>query len=98
MTTKEFLQVAPKLININKLPVAKKGSHNPMLGFATIGSTNRQNTILWRKYGTLVNIVILYTADEINALLKDHGITEFVAIETKSGQFCRLTEPKYLKQ
>ena len=94
MTTKEFLQVAPKLANIKGISVAKKGEHNPMLGTAKIGSTNRQNEILWRKYGTLVNIIINATAKEINKELKENGITKFVAIETKSGYYCRLKTVK----
>jgi len=90
MTTKQFISVAQKLLNIKEIHRAKKGEHNPMLGTAQIGYNDRQNEILWRKYRTLSNMIIIHPENEINAKLKENGITEFIAVKTKSGRFCRL--------
>jgi len=90
MKTVEFLQVAPKLATTGLIRVAKSGEKNPGLGYAAIGSTDRQNTKLWRLYGTLENILIFRKAEEVNETLKANGINEFVAKKTKSGNSCRL--------
>lgn len=91
MTTKQFLPVAQKLINTGLIEIVEKGQQLQFaLGSTRIGRTDAQNTKLWRKYGTLSNIVIFKTADEANEILKQHGITEFKAKATKSGTMCRL--------
>jgi len=90
MTTKQFLQVAPKLGTTGLIRVAKPGEKNPGLGYASIGSTDSQNTKLWRTYRNLESILIFKNADEVNAILKSNGITEFVAKITKSGSSSRL--------
>lgn len=93
MTTKQFLPVAQKLISTGLISVLEKGQHG-FLGRTCIGRTDNQNTKLWRKYATLENIVICKKADEVNKILMDNGITEFVAKKTKSGSMSRLVEVK----
>ena len=91
MKTLEFLTVASKLANTGLIRVAKKGEQcSSTLGNGCIGSTEAQNTKLWRKYRTLQNIVIFKTAEEANNILLANGITEFVAKNTKSKTMCRL--------
>lgn len=91
MTTTEFTQVAEKLAQTGLITVLKKGEHGRgLLGSNCIGSTESQNKLLWRKYGTLSNILIFKPADEVNKILKVNGISEFTAKPTKSGQMCRL--------
>ena len=92
MTAKEFLPVAQKLISTGLFTIIEKGEKRQhALGSSSLGRTDAQNTKLWRKYGTLSNIIIHNkTADEANEILKQHGITEFKAKATKSGTMCRL--------
>lgn len=89
MKTKDFLLVAQKLIETNLFIVLEKGKHGN-LGGSCIGRTDLQNAKLWRSWGTLENIVIFKTAKEVNKILLNHNITEFVAKETKSGKMSRL--------
>lgn len=93
MKTTEFLQVAPKLAALNLFTNLKKGEHGRgHLGYSLFGTTKSHFEQIWRTYGTLENIVILKTADEVNEILANAGISEFMAIKTKSGEMCRLIE------
>jgi hypothetical protein len=95
MKTAEFTQVAEKLIGTGLFNVVEKGEHGKTrLGRTAIGRTDRQNTSLWRKFGTVENIIIFKTAEEANEILKTYGITEFQARNTKSKTMCRLVEVK----
>ncbi|MDV4026237.1 hypothetical protein CMT52_18045 [Elizabethkingia anophelis] len=95
MTTKEFLQVAPKITKTGLFYNLKKGEQGQWrLGFNIFGSTDSHYQIIWRKYGTLENMVITEPAEDVNVILKKEGITEFIAKPTKSGRFCRLVEVK----
>ena len=68
-----------------------KGEHcTAFLGFTCMPGTYRHAEFVWRKYGTLQNLIIFRTADEINSILSDYNITSFKARPTKSGQMCRL--------
>ena len=91
MKTKEFMQVAKKITESNIFYNLKKGEHGKgFLGFTVFGSTDNHYRIIWQNYGTLYNIVITETAEQINKKLTDYGITQFVAKPTKSKRFCRL--------
>ena len=91
MTTTQFLQIAPKLTELGIYTNLKKGQHGRfLLGMRTFGSTTDHYKIIWRKYGTLSNLVIFDTAESINEKLQNAGITEFTAKPTKSGTMCRL--------
>lgn len=91
MTTLEFLPVAKKLIETGLFSIQEKGQRDQyLLGASRIGRTDSLNTKLWRKYGTLENIIIFKNADETSQILKEFGITEFEAKPTKSGTMCRL--------
>lgn len=95
MKTSEFLKVAEKLAETGLIRVSQKGEHDThQLGSSCIGGTDRKNISLWRKYGTLENIIIFKTADVVNPILIENGITEFVAKNTKSKTMCRLIEVK----
>lgn len=95
MTTKEFLQVAPKITKTGLFYNLKKGEQGQWrLGFNIFGSTDSHYQIIWRKYGTLENMVITEPAEDVNVILKKEGIAEFIAKPTKSGRFCRLVEVK----
>ena len=89
MKKQEFLTAVEKIAKTDLISVAKKGSH-AFIGFNCIGETTRQNEKIWRKYGTLNNIVIFKTADEVNEVLASIGVTEFKAFPTKSKTMCRL--------
>ena len=91
MTTKQFLQVAPKLTQLGIYTNLKKGEHgNFLLGTGLFGTTENHYKIIWRKYGTLSNMVVFDTAEKVNEKLLNAGITEFIAKPTKSGTMCRL--------
>lgn len=91
MKTAEFILVAQKLIKTDLFSIQEKGERNQyLLGTSRIGRTDELNTKLWRKYGTLSNIVIHKRADEVNEILNKFGISEFYAKSTKSGSMCRL--------
>jgi len=95
METREFLKVAQKIAKTGLIRVSKKGEHEPhQLGSSCIGGTDRKNISLWRKYGTLENIIIFKTAAVVNHILIENAITEFVAKNTKSKTMCRLIEIK----
>lgn len=91
MKTSEFLPVAQKLIKTGLFSIVEKGERKQYrLGGISLGRTDDQNTKLWRKWGTLENIVIFKTANEVNTILKEFSITEFIAKPTKSGTMSRL--------
>lgn len=91
MTTKQFLQVAPKITELGIYTNLEKGKHGIyFLGTSLFGTTENHYKIIWRRYGTLSNMVICDTAEKINEKLQNAGITEFVAKPTKSGTMCRL--------
>ncbi len=91
MKPNEFIPIAKKLTESNIYYNLKKGEHGKfMLGWQIFGSTETHYKIIWRKYGTLYNLVILKTAEETNEILKQFNITEFEARPTKSKRFCRL--------
>jgi hypothetical protein len=95
MKTSDFLKVAENLAKTGLIRVSKKGEHEPhQLGSSCIGGTDRKNTKLWKNYGTLENIIIFKTAEEANEILKAHGVTEFVAKNTRSKTMCRLFKVK----
>ena len=95
MKTSEFILVAEKLAKTGLIRVSKKGEHdNFVLGRTCIGGTDLKNSKLWRKCGTLENIIVFKTASEANSILKQFGITEFTAKPTKSRTMCRLIEVK----
>jgi hypothetical protein len=89
MKKQEFITAIEKLSKTDLIPVAKKGQH-ANLGGCYIGSTLRQNEKIWKTYGTLNNIVIFQTAEEVNAVLEVNNITEFKAFPTKSKTMSRL--------
>jgi hypothetical protein len=89
MKKQEFITAIEKLSKTDLIRVAKKGEH-ANIGGTCIGSTFRQNEKIWRTYGTLNNIVIFKTADEVNAVLEANNITEFKAFPTKSKTMSRL--------
>ena len=91
MNKQEFLNTVEKLATIQLIRVAKKGAHEAQfLGTSCIGSTTRQNEKIWRKFGTLNNIIIFQTADEVNAILEANNITRMKAFNTKSSTMSRL--------
>ena len=93
MTTKEFLQIAPKITKAGIFSNAKKGEHvGFLLGLKVFGSTETHYKKIWREYGTLENLIAFDSADNVNAKLKDFGVTEFIARNTKSGTMSRLYE------
>ena len=95
MKTSVFLPIAQKLIETGLFSIQEKGQRDQyLLGGVRIGRTDELNTKLWRKYGTLSNIIINKTEEETNKILKEFGITEFAAKSTKSGLMCRLNEVK----
>ena len=95
MKTSVFLPIAQKIIETGLFSIQEKGQHDQyLLGGVRIGRTDELNTKLWRKYGTLSNIIINKTEEETNKILKEFGITEFAAKTTKSGSMCRLNEVK----
>ena len=95
MKTAEFLPIAQKLIETGLFSIQEKGQRaQHLLGRSLIGRTDALNTKLWRKHGTLENIIIHKTADEANEILKKINIVEFEAKPTKSGTMCRLVLKK----
>jgi len=95
MTTKEFLQVAPKITKTGLFYNLKKGQRGQWrLGFNSFGSTDRHYQTIWRKYGTLENMVIKEPAEKVNKILKKEGISEFIAKPTRKGRFSTLVEVK----
>ena len=91
MTTKQFLEVAPKLTQLGIYTNLKKGEHgNFLLGTGLFGTTENHYKIIWRTYGTLSNMVVFDTAERVNEKLQNAGIKEFIAKPTKSGTMCRL--------
>ena len=91
MKTSEFVKVAQKITATGLFYNLNKGERGKdMLGFRYFGSTKEHYETIWRKYGTLANMVITENADKVNEILKNHSISEFVAKPTKSGRFCRL--------
>ena len=95
MKTSEFILVAEKLAKTDLIRGSKKGEHDKeALGRTCIGGTESKNSKLWRKCGTLENIIVFETAIEANRILKEFGITEFTAKPTKSRTMCRLIEVK----
>ena len=93
MKTSEFVKVAPKITATGLFYNLRKGEPGKnMLGFTYFGSTKEHYEIIWRKYGTLSNMVIIEPADKVNEILKNNDISEFIAKPTKSGRFCRLIE------
>lgn len=91
MNKQEFLAAVEKIAKTEIVRVSKKGEHDALtLGTTCIGATERKNEKIWRKYGTLNNIVIFKTADEVNAILESIGVTCFKAYPTKSKTMCRL--------
>lgn len=95
MTTKEFIKVAEKINKLNIYYSLKKGEHGIfLLGLRYFGSTPRHYAHIWRTFGTIENIVITKTAEEVNDILIKNGISEFYARPTKSNRFCRLIENK----
>ena len=95
MTTREFLQIAPKITKAGIFSNAKKGEHvGFLLGFKVFGSTERHYKKIWREYGTLENLIAFDNEEVVNAKLREAGVTEFVARNTKSGTMSRLYEVK----
>ena len=93
MKTSEFVKVAPKITATGLFYNLRKGERGKnMLGFTYFGSTKEHYEIIWRKYGTISNMVITEPADKVNEILKNNDISEFIAKPTKSGRFCRLIE------
>jgi len=91
MNKKDFISNIEKLATSDLIRVASKGEHvKHSLGINCIGSTYTQNEHIWRKYGTLENIIIFKTSDEANKILKNLGISELIAKPTKSKPMCRL--------
>lgn len=91
MTTTQFLAVAPKITELGIYTNLKKGQHGRfLLGMKMFGTTENHYKIIWRKYGTLANMVIFDTAERVNEKLQNAGIKEFIAKPTKSGHLCRL--------
>lgn len=91
MKTSQFLPIAQKLIETGLFSIQEKGERNQyQLGITRIGRTDTLNTKLWRKYGTLSNIVLHKTAEEVNKVFLKHNIVGFCAKPTKSGLSCRI--------
>ena len=91
MTTTQFLTVAPKITELGIYTNLEKGKHGRfLLGMKIFGTTENHYKTIWRKYGTLSNLVIFDTAERVNEKLLNAGITEFTAKPTKSGTMCRL--------
>jgi hypothetical protein len=92
MKKKEFLKTVQLLADQTTLfRVSRKGEHaQAYLGWSTIGSTMVQNEKIWKKYGTLNNMVIWQKADFVNEILKSVGIDNMKAFPTKSKDGCRL--------
>jgi len=91
MKTNEFIPIAKKLTESNIYYNLKPGEHGKyFLGNTFFGSTENHYKIIWRKYGTLYNIVVFKTAEETTEILRRFNITEFIAKPTKSKRFCRL--------
>ena len=91
MTTAQFLEVAPKITELGIYTNLGKGQHGiSFLGTMLFGTTENHYKIIWRKYGTLSNLIIFDTAERVNEKLLNTGITEFTAKPTKSGNMCRL--------
>ncbi len=91
MTTTQFLTIAPKITELGIYFNLEKGQHGTyLLGTRLFGTTENHYKILWRKYGTLSNMVIYDTAERVNEKLQNAGITEFTAKSTKGGNMCRL--------
>jgi hypothetical protein len=91
MKKQEFLSTLDRLATTDLIRVAKKGEHLGFrLGYTCIGSTTRQNEKIWRHYGSLNNIIIYRTANEVNRILDGLGVTSMRAFKTKSGDSSRL--------
>ncbi len=91
MKTTQFLAVAPKITELGIYTNLGKGQHGiSFLGIMLFGTTENHYKIIWRKYGTLSNLIIFDTAERVNEKLLNTGITEFTAKPTKSGNMCRL--------
>ncbi len=91
MTTTQFLAIAPKITELGIFTNLKKGQHGQfLLGANMFGTTENHYKIIWRKYGTLSNMVVFDTAESVNEKLQNAGIKEFIAKPTKSGTMCRL--------
>lgn len=95
MTTTQFLQIAPKITATNLFSNLAKGQHGKyLLGWRMFGTTESHYKHIWRAYGTIRNLITDVSAEEANEILAKHGITEFKAVQTKSGRFARLIESK----
>ncbi len=91
MTTTQFLEIAPKITELDIYTNLGKGQHGIyFLGTRPFGTTENHYKIIWRKYGTLSNMIILDTAERVNEKLLNAGIKEFTAKRTKGGNMCRL--------
>ncbi len=91
MTTTQFLAIAPKITELGIYTNIEEGQHGIyFLGTRLFGTTENHYKIIWRKYGTLSNMVIIDTAKRVNEKLLNASITEFTAKPTKSGRMCRL--------
>ena len=99
MTTKQFANMAHKITATNLFTNLKKGEHGTKeLGRLYFGTTTLHYATIWRKYGTLENLIVMKTAKETNAILKEYGITEFIAKPTKNKLSCRLHEIKKINK
>ena len=91
MTTKQFLEVARKITELGIYTNLENGQHGIyFLGIRLFGTPENQYKTIWRKYGTLSNLIIFDTSERVNEKLLNAGITEFTAKPTKRGTMCRL--------
>lgn len=72
--------------------VTRKGQRGGkyFAGWQMFPGTEDHAKHVYKKFGTLWNCSLSYTANEMNLILKDLGVTLFKAYPTKSRRFCRL--------
>lgn len=86
-----FLNNCEKLKGLEIFPFVKgKYAKTFGLGYSHFGSTKRQFERIWRDYGTLENLLIFKTADEVNLILTENDIKGFKAVPTKNKLNCRI--------
>ena len=92
MKKAEFIEVVLTISDALKdlVNVSKKGEHCLWcLGDSCLPGTYRHAEILWRKYGTLSNLIILYDAKIVQERLDAAGVVHFYAVPPKSKRCCR---------
>ena len=85
MKLTDFIQKAN-----GKISFSTKGAHDKfLLGFALFPGNERDYTATRRKYGTMVNKVILHTVEEMNDIFNGSGL---IFEKTKSALLCWCTK------